>query len=837
MMRRTRIPHVVCGSTRVAPGPCARVGRHGVAAFALGALFGACLQLLPGMASDVAAQATILPVPPQASGQFGTVTPQFGGPQPAPFGGNVGNRQGNILGPAPKIDNAAPLYLQGDQLIYDTRGNKVTARGNVEIYYNNFVLTADEVTYDQSANKLTARGNAQLKDPNGNITRGEVIESTDDFRDAFIQSLSVVTRDDTRIAAQRAIRRDGNVTEFEQGKFTPCKSDQGQPPLWCISAARIVHDQQAATISYQDAQFELFGVPIFYLPYFQHADPSVKRRSGFLTPTVSSSTQLGIGTTIPYYFALAPNYDFLFQPTYYTKQGLFLHGTFRHRLENGQYTVKLAGINQDAANLPAGTVNANKLDGFRGTVETRGVFSIGSWWKFGWDVTVESDSTFRRFYKLDNILQTDRVNTAFLTGIGDRNYFSATLYQFGGLLLNDSPTAASRVHPVIDYNYIFGNGVLGGELSSNLHVRSMTRNDGTDSTHAVAEFNWRKKIIDGLGQVWTPFAGARGDIYSYGDVRNPDNLASFAKGDTVARINAVAGLQYSYPFVAQSSFGSHILAPTAQITLRPNQTDQRRLPNEDAKSLVWDDTLLFSIPGKFSGFDRQESGTRADAGVQYTFSANNGFNLRAVLGQSFQLAGTNAYNDPGLDVTASAATSTATNFSGLTGLQKARSDYVAGVYISPLRNFSLISQSRFDSNDFQLRREDLAATLTAGPVFAQAAYSFLRADPALGLLSNQQDLLGSVGLRLTDNWSILGSARYDLATRQILQDALSLRYNDECFILTTTYTETFISNPALDIRPDRTLMLRFELKHVGDFSFKTDAVSGLFGDNQPQTPR
>ena len=47
----------------------------------------------------------------------------------------------------------------------------------------------------------------------------------------------------------------------------------GMPPLWCISAARIIHDQQAATLTYQDAQFELFGVPIFYLPYFQHPDP------------------------------------------------------------------------------------------------------------------------------------------------------------------------------------------------------------------------------------------------------------------------------------------------------------------------------------------------------------------------------------------------------------------------------------------------------------------------------------------------------------------------------------------------------------------------------------
>ena len=148
--------------------------------------------------------------------------------------------------------------------------------------------------YDQSVNKLLAEGNAQLKDPNGSITRADRFEALDDFRDAFVQSLSVVLSDDTRIAADRASRREGNITEYERGKFTPCKNDPGMPPLWCISAARIIHDQRAATISYQDAQFEFFGVPVLYIPYFQHPDPSVKRRSGFLAPSYGNSSTLGL---------------------------------------------------------------------------------------------------------------------------------------------------------------------------------------------------------------------------------------------------------------------------------------------------------------------------------------------------------------------------------------------------------------------------------------------------------------------------------------------------------------------------------------------------------------
>ena len=83
------------------------------------------------------------------------------------------------------------------------------------------------------------------------------------------------------------------------------------------------------------------------MPYFQHADPSVKRRSGFLAPTFSNSSTLGMSVEVPYYWALAPNYDFTFHPRYYSKEGVLWQGDWRHRLANGQYTIKFAAIDQD----------------------------------------------------------------------------------------------------------------------------------------------------------------------------------------------------------------------------------------------------------------------------------------------------------------------------------------------------------------------------------------------------------------------------------------------------------------------------------------------------------
>ena len=214
MMRRAPTPHGKCGNARV----CSRRGDGLRLAYAL-----ACLTVI----------ASILLLLPPAYAQDPSVTMQ--GPKSKPFP----NKPGGIIGPKPKIDRAQPLYMQADQLIYDTRNNRVIAQGNVEIYYNNYILTADQVVYDQGVNKLIAEGNAQLKDPNGGITRADRFEALDDFRDAFIQSLSVVAagRHAHRRRAARAAR-EGNTTEYERGKFTPL---QERP--W--HAAAVVHRRRA----------------------------------------------------------------------------------------------------------------------------------------------------------------------------------------------------------------------------------------------------------------------------------------------------------------------------------------------------------------------------------------------------------------------------------------------------------------------------------------------------------------------------------------------------------------------------------------------------------------
>jgi LPS-assembly protein len=95
---------------------------------------------------------------------------------------------------APAISRAQssppPPNIQADEVIFAAAGNNlsVTARGNVEIHYNGYILMADRAILDRNRNTAIAEGNVQLKDPKGAVTRADRMEMPEDLRDALLQS-------------------------------------------------------------------------------------------------------------------------------------------------------------------------------------------------------------------------------------------------------------------------------------------------------------------------------------------------------------------------------------------------------------------------------------------------------------------------------------------------------------------------------------------------------------------------------------------------------------------------------------------------------------------------
>jgi LPS-assembly protein len=411
-------------------------------------------------------------------------------------------------------DAKGRLAVEAREIVYDNNNNRVEARGDVQLYYDNRVLEADRVIYDRETKRVYAEGNARMKEPNGQIIYSDRFELTDDLRDGFIDSLRVVSPDNQRISAARGERTDGETTVFEKGTYTaclPCKDNPEKPPLWQVKAARIIAKNSEQMIYYEDARFEFLGLPVAYVPFFSAPDPSVSRKSGVLAPRYFRRTNLGYGVQIPIYFAPAPHYDVLWTITPMSKQGVLNEVEWRHRLETGVYNIRAAGIFQAnpkaflpgpfGPNSPTFGPNSFRpgssvpgyysvmglsdypqdLRRFRGSFETTGKFLLNDKWTFGWDVALQTDRFFFNNYRVksESIINNyfkESVSSIYLRGKTDKAFFDLTASYFQSLSNVEFQKQLPVVHPVLDYNRRFQiEGPIGGELALDVNVVSLSR--------------------------------------------------------------------------------------------------------------------------------------------------------------------------------------------------------------------------------------------------------------------------------------------------------------------------------------------------------------------------
>jgi len=775
--------------------------------------------------------------------QFPEAPPKLVKPKQGPQSGMISGGQEQML-------------VKANEINYDYTNSRVSAVGDVQIYYGGSTLEADRVVYDQKTKRLRAEGNVRLTDPDGKVTYGTVMDLSDDYRDGFVDSLRLETPEQTRMAATSANRTGGNYTVFQNGVYTacePCKDDPKKPPLWQVKSARMIHDQGEKMIYFADPRLEFFRKPVAYFPYFSTPDPTVKRKTGFLMPIIGYSSKFGASFEMPYYWALAPDYDVTFAPVMTTKQGPLLQGEWRQRLINGSYAIRASGIRQwdpgyfvrsDGTTTPG-------YRPFRGSVESTGQFALNDKWVWGWNALLLSDksylqdynpslSQYRRTTDIFGIGASEGISQLYLSGRGDRSYFDVRSMYYLGYSEADNQSQIPVIHPVMDYTYTFKNPVLGGEAGYNLNFTSLSRNNadfdaisttallnGTCSqtadparkiksncllrgipgnyTRFSAEPHWRRSITDHVGQVFTPFAMVRADVGQMSITDQPGVANYLPTGEnTLARVMPTVGLEYRYPFISAERWGTQTFEPVAQVIARPNEPQAGGWPNEDAQSLIFDDSNLFRVD-KFSGWDRVEGGGRANYGVRYTAQFNQGGFFNALFGESYQLFGKNSFADGGPSNT------------GIdSGLDTKRSDYVARASYQPDRMFSYTSRFRFDRDNWAVRRFEAEARANFGRWTAMVMYGNYDAQPDLGFDHRRQGILGSGTIKLDANWVMLLGARYDIHAGKFDQTRIGFGYVDDCLILAVNYitSYTYSGNPTADQR----VLLQLSLRTIGGAS-------------------
>lgn len=740
----------------------------------------------------------------------------------------------------------AQMLIEADTLVYDNDNQTVTAVGGVQIEYDGNRLVAQRVAYHRKSGRLVASGNVEIVQKDGTKIFADEIDVTDDFRDGFVNALRVETVDKTYFAAESADRKDGLVTTFNNGVYTACEPCEDRPdkaPIWRIKARKIIWNGKAKTVRFEDSRFEFFGFPIAYLPAFEVADPTVKRKTGFLMPGITYKSQLGTGIIVPFYVALSPTYDLTLQGRYYTRQGFLGQAEWRQRFNNGQYNLKIAGIrqNEPAAFDPKTIDRGTDIDPrrFRGMIASKGDFTINPRWSFGWDVMVQSDRNFSRTYSIDGYNQQVQHSQIYLTGLNDRNYFDLRAYRFQ---VQDSKLSSTRnaeqpwVLPTLDYSFTPDEPVAGGELNIDFNTRTIYRDelddvptlpavrgiDGT-TTRLTAEAEWKRTFISDGGLVITPLLAFQADttfVNQSSASVNAINAMAVSNGvaadvrSAFYRYMATIGLDLRWPVLFSSTSSTHILEPVVQVFARPDElyAETLGIPNEDAQSFVFDATTLFERD-KFSGYDRIEGGTRANIGFRYSGAFGGGWTANALFGQSYHLAGVNSFASPDL-----------VNVGASSGLDTDTSDFVGLIGLASPNGLSGSVSARFDEQTFEVRRAEVKAGWSGEPLSLSAKYAYIQAQPLYGFADDRHEVSLRGSARLHENWRIFAAGTYDLQNDILARDSFGFSYDDECFSYAMTFSE---KRDYTTREASQSVGFNLSFRTIGDFGTN----SGLFNQN------
>ncbi len=160
-----------------------------------------------------------------------------------------------------------------------------------------------------------------------------------------LKSKELTNNNEPRLKGNSVIS-DDNFTEINKGNFTFCKKRDGCPP-WQLTAKKIVHDKKRKIIDYESATLRIYDTPVFYFPKFFHPDPTVKRQSGFLIPSFSTSNNYSNYINIPYFHAIAENRDITVSPRLYSNNNFLIQSEFRQVNKNSSHIIDLSYFNEN----------------------------------------------------------------------------------------------------------------------------------------------------------------------------------------------------------------------------------------------------------------------------------------------------------------------------------------------------------------------------------------------------------------------------------------------------------------------------------------------------------
>ena len=651
-----------------------------------------------------------------------------------------------------------PIGFEADNVVVNQADGSLFATGNVELKQANNTLRADEVTYYRNQNKAIARGNVVHIDGDGTVTNAAVMEIDTEFSHILAETIISNFTTGEWISADHADRIAGDRGIFDASRFTPCKCDflNGERPLWDIKASQSVRNEKTQTITHYNVRMNVLNVPVGYLPFLTHPDWTVRRRSGFLTPSFIISSDLGFTPSIPYYQIIDETSDAEFTTYKYQYRGLGVKSRYRKLWDRAELNATVYTANVE-------TYKKNRE--LVGAVDATYASRIGNGWNIKANLRRASQDTFMRRYGFND--DTSLKSTIMATRTIDNRYYSVEASDRQSLLASDKTLNEPTVLPSIFYEKT-ENGWRGNQkFRTELSAVQLDNDQAHDMARWSGVFEVAEDFELPLG-IANYEANVTGNYYS---IHTKPDSAATTLGD-ISFVTPALSVGWRLPIAVVGANRTAILEPQARLAFIGGKDRTSVIPNRDASDYRIDEANLFLL-NRYQGKDYILPGTRADIGVSATTNDNFFGDVSGFFGVSRRLSG---------------KTSAGLN----TDQGDKYSNFVASLTANPANSLNLRWSGRLSSKDLTLNesKTSLSSALGAGSLSLthnQLAKAYFASSD-----DDREELSATYSQSLIGGWQFLATQLWDLSygkTRRKKSTA-ALSWNggvQDCLYITINY--------------------------------------------------
>ncbi|MGX0977911.1 LPS-assembly protein [Roseovarius sp. MBR-51] len=667
-----------------------------------------------------------------------------------------------------------PAVLVADD-VRITEDNQLIASGNVEALYQGRRLKAREIVYDRATERLVITGPLTLTDVDGSVVLADSAELDRDLTNGILRGARIVMQDQLQLAAVEMRRTDARFNQLYKTAVTSCRvCETGRPPLWQIRAQRVIHDEEARQLYFDNAQFRILNTPVLYLPRLRLPDPTLDRAHGFLTPSLINSTLLGTGIRVPYFIPIGESRDLTLAPFWATSSKR-LELRYRQAFRKGEIEFNGAVAKDDFS-----------PDETRGYLFGSGRFDLPRDFVLRFNVELSSDDTFLLDHDFSD---KDRLKNELSVERARRDeYIRGAITHFNSLRIGESNSTLPTLAGNAEYERRFFPARLGGELRFGAALHSHYR--GSDSTIAtldryadgrdVTRFSTRLDWYRG----WTLPAGV---LASFRTGLILDHFEISQAGTTSApdatELTPSLALELRWPLLKSTRYAvTHIIEPVVQLAWSGGSNPN--IPLDEATQIDFDKGNLFNH-SRFNAPDRRERGYSAAYGVSWTRIDPAGWQGSLAVGQVRR------------DERLLERDGITPSFSKSSGLRDRTSDLLIAGQFRNATGLTVTARGLFDSM-FDTTKAEARASWQNAYTNIGATYVWLSADPAENRPSTVSEWAIDGSYRFAKQWTGHAEWRFDEAASRSVRAGAGLTYSNECVDITLSVSRRFTSSTILE---------------------------------------